>query len=154
MITLPIDLSSRSNDNFAELEEKGVKGRIASVEHLQEVDGDIIEWRRVICIDSGGSIPRCWARRHAEKKVIDVSKCCSLPIEKIFKRYFWLTFVQENARCIAWLKNLKQEEPHEDRQEEFPQRGSIGSLNMKSAKASIEMLHYQNNVTNTETIVG
>lgn len=86
MITLPIDLGSKSNENLAELEEKGVRGRFVSVEHLQEVNGDIIEWRRVISIDSGGSISRCWARRHTEKRIIDVSKLSFLLIEIVIHK--------------------------------------------------------------------
>jgi Protein of unknown function (DUF3074) len=72
VITLPIDLSSKSDKDLAEVEEKGVRGRYLSVEHIHEVDGDKIEWRRLVCVNPGGMIPKCWATRNALSRMVEV----------------------------------------------------------------------------------
>jgi hypothetical protein len=72
VITLPIDLSSESDKNLAELEERGIRGRYVSVEHIHEVDGDRIEWRRVACTDPGGWIPKFWAKRKVLSSIVQV----------------------------------------------------------------------------------
>jgi len=72
VITLPIDLSSKSDRGLAEVEEKGVRGRYLSVEHVHEVDDDKIEWRRLVCVDLGGMIPKCWARQNVLNGMVEV----------------------------------------------------------------------------------
>ena len=72
MITLPIDLSSKSEKDLAEMEEKGVRGHYLSVEHIHEVDDDKIEWRRLVCVDPGGMIPRFWANRNILSRMVEV----------------------------------------------------------------------------------
>jgi hypothetical protein len=72
VITLPIDLSSKSDRDLAEVEEKGVRGRYLSVEHIREVDDEKIEWRRLVCVDPGGMIPKCWAKRNVLSGMVEV----------------------------------------------------------------------------------
>ena len=64
IVTLPVDLSRRDIEDISDLEERGIRGRYVAIEHLQEIDGDVIEWRRVSCRDPGGMIPKCWVQRH------------------------------------------------------------------------------------------
>lgn len=73
VVTIPIDLSSKSTRNLAELEEKGVRGLYVCVEHIQEMAGDIIEWRRVACLNPGGFIPRCMAQKGVLNKLVEVN---------------------------------------------------------------------------------
>jgi hypothetical protein len=72
VITLPIDLSSKSDKDLAEMEEKGVRGHYLSVEHIHEVDGDKVEWRRLVCVDAGGMIPKYWAKRNVLSRMVKV----------------------------------------------------------------------------------
>jgi len=67
---------------LAELEEKGVRGLYVCVEHIQEMAGDVVEWRRVACIDPGGWIPKFMAQKSTLNKL-----------------------VEENIECLKWLKN-------------------------------------------------
>ncbi|KAF4622198.1 hypothetical protein D9613_009365 [Agrocybe pediades] len=93
VVTLPVDLSK--DKHLAELEEKGVKGLWASVEHLQELEGDVIEWRRIACLDAQGFVPKFWAERKLDHRMI-----------------------KETMSCITWLKAQKEEErSHENRVE-------------------------------------
>jgi hypothetical protein len=54
------------------MEERGVRGRYLSVEHIHEVDGDKIEWRRLVCVDPGGMIPTCWVKRNFLRRLVEV----------------------------------------------------------------------------------
>jgi hypothetical protein len=73
IVTIPIDLSSKSTQNLAEVEEKGVRGLYVCVEHMQEMAGDVIEWRRVACLDPGGCIPKFMVQKSTLNKLIEVS---------------------------------------------------------------------------------
>ena len=44
--------------DLAALEEKGVKGRYASVERILELPGDKVEWRVAAASSAGGLIPQ------------------------------------------------------------------------------------------------
>ncbi|KDR72990.1 hypothetical protein GALMADRAFT_744127 [Galerina marginata CBS 339.88] len=77
MITLPINLLSQSSSDLAELEDKGVKGRYVGVEHLQEMEGNLVEWRRVSCMDPGGLIPKFWIQKNAKKRLVEVDDLAS-----------------------------------------------------------------------------
>lgn len=72
VVTLPVDLTSRSSEDLAELEENGTHGRYLSVEHVQETDGGAIEWRKVACRDPGGMIPNCWVQKHMAQVMAEV----------------------------------------------------------------------------------
>jgi hypothetical protein len=72
VVTLPIDLTSRSSEDLAGLEESGTRGRYLSIEHVQEIDGGAIEWRKVACRDPGGMIPKFWVQRHMAQVMAEV----------------------------------------------------------------------------------
>ncbi|KAF8151734.1 hypothetical protein B0H34DRAFT_664676 [Crassisporium funariophilum] len=72
-VTIPIDLSSKATRDLAELEEKGVRGLYISVEHVQELEHDMIEWRRLSCVNPGGLIPKFVAQKGIRYRMIDVS---------------------------------------------------------------------------------
>ena len=57
-MSVPITLSSEEDEDLAALEEKGVKGRYASVERILELPGDKIEWRMAVSSSPGGLIPQ------------------------------------------------------------------------------------------------
>jgi len=57
-VSIPINLSSSEDEDLAALEEKGVKGRYASVERILELPGDKIEWRVALSSSPGGLIPQ------------------------------------------------------------------------------------------------
>lgn len=57
-MSIPITLSSPEDENLAALEEKGVKGRYASVERILELPGDKVEWRMAAASSAGGLIPQ------------------------------------------------------------------------------------------------
>lgn len=68
-ITIPVDLND-SSENLAVLEDLGVKGRFVSIEHLKEYEGGrIIEWRKILCGEFGGLIPRFCVRRSMPEKL-------------------------------------------------------------------------------------
>lgn len=56
-MSIPIDLSSSGDEELANLEEKGVKGRYASVECISELADGNTEWRMATSSTPGGSIP-------------------------------------------------------------------------------------------------
>ena len=58
IISVPITLSSPEDEDLAALEEKGVKGRYASVERILELPGDKVEWRMAVSSSAGGRIPQ------------------------------------------------------------------------------------------------
>lgn len=58
IVSIPIDLSSPEDEALAALEEKGVKGRYASVERILELPGDKVEWRMATCSSARGLIPQ------------------------------------------------------------------------------------------------
>ena len=58
IVSIPITLSSPEDEALAALEEKGVKGRYASVERILELPGDMIEWRMALSSSPGGLIPQ------------------------------------------------------------------------------------------------
>lgn len=53
-MSIPVDVTGDAE--LVKLEEKGVRGRYVSVEHLQEVDGKVI-WQMATSSTPGGSIP-------------------------------------------------------------------------------------------------
>ena len=57
-MSVPISLSSPEDEELAVLEEKGVKGRYASVERILELPGDRVEWRMALASSPGGLIPQ------------------------------------------------------------------------------------------------
>lgn len=58
IVSIPIDLSSPEDEDLAALEEKGVKGRYASVERILELSEDKVEWRMATTSSAGGLIPQ------------------------------------------------------------------------------------------------
>jgi len=58
IVSIPITLSSPEDEDLAALEEKGVKGRYASVERILELPGDKVEWRMAAASSAGGLIPQ------------------------------------------------------------------------------------------------
>ncbi|KAF9642868.1 hypothetical protein BDM02DRAFT_3124087 [Thelephora ganbajun] len=58
IVSIPIDLSSPEDQDLAALEEKGVKGRYASVERILGLPGDKVEWRMAASSSAGGLIPQ------------------------------------------------------------------------------------------------
>ena len=57
-MSIPINLSSPGDETPAAPEEKGVKGRYASVERILELPDDKIEWRMATASSAGGLIPQ------------------------------------------------------------------------------------------------
>ena len=57
-MSVPLTLSSPEDEDLAALEEKGVKGRYASVERILELPGDKVEWRMAVSSSPGGLIPQ------------------------------------------------------------------------------------------------
>ncbi|PPQ66693.1 hypothetical protein CVT26_009553 [Gymnopilus dilepis] len=87
VVTLPIDLSSKTAGELSELEEKGIKGRYVSIEHIREIDGDLLEWRQIVGVDARGLIPKFWVHRKMGKNLL-----------------------QEFSACVEWLKNSRLDE--------------------------------------------
>jgi hypothetical protein len=58
VVSIPINLSSTEDEELAALEEKGVKGRYASVEHILELPDDKVEWRMATSSSPGGLVPQ------------------------------------------------------------------------------------------------
>ncbi|KAH7906372.1 hypothetical protein BJ138DRAFT_1138003 [Hygrophoropsis aurantiaca] len=57
VISIPIDLSGPGDEELAKLEEKGTKGRYASVERILQLENGNVEWRMATSSTPGGSIP-------------------------------------------------------------------------------------------------
>ncbi len=71
-ITIPVDLNT-SSENLAVLEDLGVKGRFVTAEHLKEYQGGkIIEWRKLMCGEFGGLVPKFCVRRSMPEKLAQV----------------------------------------------------------------------------------
>jgi hypothetical protein len=67
-----VDLND-SSENLTALEDPGVKGRFVAIEHLKEYEGGrIIEWRKILCGEFGGLIPRFCVRRSMPEKLAQV----------------------------------------------------------------------------------
>ncbi|KAF9483655.1 hypothetical protein BDN70DRAFT_276934 [Pholiota conissans] len=73
VVTLPIDLGSRSTEELAVVEDRGIRGRCVSIEHILEIDGGFFEWRKVACRDPGGMIPKFWAQKHMAHEMAEES---------------------------------------------------------------------------------
>ncbi|KAH9945886.1 uncharacterized protein BXZ73DRAFT_37246 [Epithele typhae] len=56
IVSIPVDVTGE--EEFAKVEEKGVKGRYVSVECLQELDNGKVEWRMATSSTPGGNIPQ------------------------------------------------------------------------------------------------
>ena len=54
IVSIPVDVNGE--EEYAKLEEKGVKGRYVSVERLQELDDGKVEWRMATSSTPGGNI--------------------------------------------------------------------------------------------------
>ena len=61
VVILPMDLDDEQE--LLDIEDKGVKARYVAIEQLQEMEGGVIEWRRLCRINSGGLIPKFWAEK-------------------------------------------------------------------------------------------
>ncbi|KAF9039122.1 hypothetical protein BJ165DRAFT_364787 [Panaeolus papilionaceus] len=93
IVYIPVDLSKDSL--LAELEEKGVKGKCAMVEMIQEMEGDKVEWRRLSCNDPGGLLPRFCAYKMAGGRL-----------------------VEEMGLCLTWIRNLDKQSKKPDKSRE------------------------------------
>lgn len=56
IVSIPVDVTD--SEEYAKLEEKGVKGRYVAVERLQELENGKVEWRMATSSTPGGSIPQ------------------------------------------------------------------------------------------------
>ena len=56
IVSIPVDVTGE--EEYAKLEEKGVKWRYASVERLQELENGKVEWRMATSSTPGGNIPQ------------------------------------------------------------------------------------------------
>ncbi|KAI0707618.1 hypothetical protein C8Q76DRAFT_628199 [Earliella scabrosa] len=88
VVSLPVDVTD--NEEYAKLEEKGVKGRYVAVERLQELDNGKVEWRMATSSTPGGNIPQFVAE----------SSMAS-------------TISGDVAHFLAWLHKTRTEEPQE-----------------------------------------
>lgn len=69
-MSIPVDLSS--DPELAKLEEKGVKGRYASVERVIELPDGKIEWRMAVSSTPGGHIPTFIAESSMAGQITEV----------------------------------------------------------------------------------
>ncbi|KAJ4487734.1 hypothetical protein J3R30DRAFT_3787308 [Lentinula aciculospora] len=69
VISIPIDLSSPEDVELARMEEKGVKGRYASIERIVELEDGSTEWRMATSSTPGGSIPSWLAESTMASKI-------------------------------------------------------------------------------------
>lgn len=56
IVSLPIDVTD--SEEYAKLEENGVKGRYVAVERIQELQNGNLEWRVLTSSTPGGTIPQ------------------------------------------------------------------------------------------------
>jgi hypothetical protein len=57
VISIPVDLSGPGDEDLAQLQEKGTKGRYVSVERLTELEDGQVLWQMATSSTPGGSIP-------------------------------------------------------------------------------------------------
>ena len=43
-----------------------------SIEHIREIDGDLLEWRQIVGVDARGLIPKFWVHRKMGKNLLQV----------------------------------------------------------------------------------
>ncbi|TFK42293.1 hypothetical protein BDQ12DRAFT_268785 [Crucibulum laeve] len=67
IVSIPVDLSS--DEDLAKLEEKGVKGRYASVERVMDLGDGKTEWRMAVSSTTGGNIPTYFVESSMPKKI-------------------------------------------------------------------------------------
>jgi hypothetical protein len=74
VISVPVDLNT-STENLSVLEDLGVKARYITIEHLKEYNGGtLIEWRKLLCGEFGGLVPKFCVRRSMPEKLAVVSQ--------------------------------------------------------------------------------
>lgn len=78
IVSLPIDLSSSEDAELAKLEEKGVKGRYASVERIQELENGHTEWLMATSSTPGGFLPTFVVEASVASMIPNVSSHCTL----------------------------------------------------------------------------
>lgn len=71
IVSIPVDLSRQ--DDLSKLEEKGVRGRYASVERLLELENGSTEWRMTTSGSSGGLIPDLLTNNKMPSSIAKVS---------------------------------------------------------------------------------
>ena len=106
---MPVDVSE--DPEAAKLEEKGVKGRYASVERILELDNGKVEWRMATSSTPGGNIPQFVADSSMASTISNVSLICSYLL-----RYMLIIFsMQDVKHFLEWLKkgraSTKADEP-------------------------------------------
>ncbi|KAJ7219433.1 hypothetical protein GGX14DRAFT_436180 [Mycena pura] len=69
IVSIPVDLSE--DQDLANMEEKGVKGRYVSVERLLELEDGSIEWRMATSSTPGGSIPTYFVEKSMDSKIAE-----------------------------------------------------------------------------------
>nr|GAT60087.1 predicted protein [Mycena chlorophos] len=69
IVSLPVDLSGQPD--LAKMEEKGTRGRYASVERLLELPDGTTEWRMATSSTPGGSIPSFFVEKSLDGKIAD-----------------------------------------------------------------------------------
>ncbi|KAJ8519475.1 hypothetical protein ONZ45_g3554 [Pleurotus djamor] len=87
IVSIPIDLSSPGDEEYAKLETKGVKGKYVSVERIRELENGNTEWIMATSSTPGGSIP-------------------SFIVESTMAS----TISQDVPHLLKWLKSLPNEE--------------------------------------------
>lgn len=105
VVSIPIDLSSPEDAELAKLEEKGVKGRYASIERIVELEDGSTEWRMATSSTPGGSIPTWLAESSMAGKISEVRSSF---------RCFYCHDVQRSLQDVPhfmkWLHSLPKEE--------------------------------------------
>jgi hypothetical protein len=73
-LSIPVDLTAPGDEGHLELEEKGVKGRYVSVEHIKELEDGRVEWRMATSSTPGGRIPTFIAEASITSSIVKVSR--------------------------------------------------------------------------------
>lgn len=76
-VSIPVDLTSPGDEDLANLEDKGVRGRYVSVERILELENGNVEWRMATSSSPGGSIPTFIAESTMSSQIAKVSAFCS-----------------------------------------------------------------------------
>ncbi|TBU49134.1 hypothetical protein BD309DRAFT_852382, partial [Dichomitus squalens] len=101
VVSVPVDVSG--DPEAEKLEEKGVKGRYASVERILELDNGKVEWRMATSSTPGGNIPVFIAESSIPGSIANVSPVVAFPTRDFIDR----VLSQDVKHFLGWLKGVR-----------------------------------------------
>jgi hypothetical protein len=107
IVSIPIDTTHPDDQEYAQLEHKGVKGRYVSVERIMEMPDGKIEWRMATSSRPEGNIPQTFAEMAMPSQISQVF-VWMYDGGVFFINPFWL--YKDVPHFMHWLQGLREKE--------------------------------------------